>query len=117
MGYSKTTIAVAAFSFVFIGTFASANDDSILGTWRGKYAESCKAVEDVTTEHFIKIGKNKTVGYEGECDIIRQTKKHDVHELQILCEAEGETVRDTLKIKAFSRNQISINGETYDRCN
>ncbi|WHA43228.1 hypothetical protein [Agrobacterium larrymoorei] len=116
MGYLKTTVAVAAFSLIFVGTFAFASDDPILGTWRGKYAESCKAVEDVTTEHFIKIGKNKTIGYEGECDIIRQTKKQGVHELQILCETEGETVRDTLNIKVINREQISINGETYDRC-
>lgn len=118
MGYLKTAVAVATFSLVFVGTFASANDDPILGTWRGEYAESCAAVKEGSTEDFLKISEKKVERYEGECEIARQAARADRHELQILCETEGEVVRDTIKIKVINRDQINVDGAgRYDRCN
>ncbi len=117
MGYLKTTVAVATSSLVFVGTFAFADDDPIFGTWRGEYAGSCAAVKEGNTEDFLKISKKKVERYEGECEITRQVAKADRHELQILCETEGEVVRDTVKIKVINRDQINVDGAgRYDRC-
>ncbi|MGF0521851.1 hypothetical protein ACQEDT_10110 [Agrobacterium pusense] len=94
-----------------------ANEASINGSWRGKYAESCTAVKDESTEDFLKIGKKQITRYEGACEITRQSKQKDTHLLQILCETEGETVRDTLKITPVGNDRINVEGGgIYERC-
>lgn len=96
---------------------AQANEASIIGSWRGKYAESCAAVKEESTEDFLKIGKKQIVRYEGACEITRQSKEKGTHVLQILCETEGETVRDALKITPVSNDRISVEGAgIYERC-
>ncbi len=96
---------------------AQANEASIIGSWRGKYAESCAAVKEESTEDFLKIGKKKIARYEGACEITRQSKQKDTHVLQILCETEGETVRDMLKITPFGNDRINVEGAgIYERC-
>lgn len=90
---------------------------SILGTWKGKYAESCKAVRNETTEDFLVIGKKTLKRYEGDCAIIKHTNKGTSHTLLFLCETEGETVRGDLKITQLNANKISIAGAgEYERC-
>ncbi|NYD84181.1 hypothetical protein [Brucella intermedia] len=90
---------------------------SIFGTWKGKYAESCKAVRNETTEDFLLIGKKNLKRYEGDCAIIKHTSKGASHTIQFLCETEGETVRDSLKITQLNANKISIAGAgEYERC-
>lgn len=96
---------------------AQSNEVSIIGSWRGKYAESCAAVKEESTEDFLKIKKKQIARYEGACEITRQSKQKDTHLLQILCETEGETVRDTLKITLVSNDRISVEGAgIYERC-
>ncbi|PZU75651.1 MAG: hypothetical protein DI546_08670 [Rhizobium sp.] len=94
-----------------------ANEASIIGSWRGKYAESCAAVKEESTEDFLKIGKKQIARYEGICEITRQSKQKDTQVLQVLCETEGETVRDTLKITPVGNDRIKVEGAgTYERC-
>jgi len=117
MRYRNSIFVVLALVGLSTGTHVNAEDISIIGAWRGQYAESCAAVKEGRTEDFVKISKKQIERYEGDCGIIRQVAKGDRHELQILCETEGETVRDTLKIKVISRDQIDIEGAgRYDRC-
>lgn len=90
---------------------------SIFGTWKGKYAESCKAVRNETTEDFLVIGKKTLKRYEGNCAITKLTSKGVSHIIQFLCETEGETVRDSLNITQLNANKISIAGAgEYERC-
>ncbi|MBP2537591.1 hypothetical protein [Agrobacterium tumefaciens] len=96
---------------------AQANEASIIGSWRGKYAESCAAVKEERTEDFLKIGIKQIARYEGACEITRQIKQKDTQVLQILCETEGETVRDTLKITPVGNDRIKVEGAgIYERC-
>ncbi|OOO28793.1 hypothetical protein BS627_01140 [Agrobacterium salinitolerans] len=96
---------------------ANANEVSIIGSWRGNYAESCAAVKEESTEDFLKIGKKQIARYEGTCEITRQSKLKGTHVLQILCETEGETVRDTLKITPAGNDRINVEGAgIYERC-
>lgn len=114
---NTTLMTLAALSIFAVLSPATADDDTILGTWRGKYAESCKAASDQSTEDFLTIGRKKIMRYEGECEIVKQAENRDVHEIQILCETEGEVVRDVLKIKVVNRDRINIEGAgNYDRC-
>lgn len=117
MRYKNFLFTVLTLSTLSTANHVHAEDASILGSWRGQYAESCAAVNEGSTEDFLKISKNKVERYEGECQITRQVAKADGYELQILCEAEGEVVRDTIKIKVIDRDQINIDGAgRYDRC-
>lgn len=94
-----------------------ANEASIIGSWRGKYAESCAAVKEESTEDFLKISKKQIARYEGACEITRQSKQKDTQVVQILCETEGETVRDTLKITPVGNDRINVEGAgIYERC-
>lgn len=94
-----------------------ANEFTIAGSWRGEYAESCAAVKEECTEDFLKISKEQIARYEGTCEITRQSKQKNTHVLQILCETEGETVRDTLKIVPVDNDRIDVEGAgIYERC-
>lgn len=96
---------------------AQANEASIIGSWRGDHAESCVAVKEESTEDFLKIGKKQITRYEGACEITRQSKQKDTQIFQILCETEGETVRDTLKITPVGNDRIKVEGAgIYERC-
>lgn len=113
-----TPVALSALSIAALLSFdAQANEASIIGSWRGKYAESCAAVKEESTEDFLKISKKQIARYEGTCEITRQSKQKDTHVLQILCETEGETVRDTLKITPVNNDRINVEGVgIYERC-
>jgi hypothetical protein len=118
MRYQNSLFTVLTLSAISAANHVHAQDVSIIGSWRGQYAESCAAVKEGSTEDFLKISKKTVERYEGECEITRQVAKADRHELQILCETEGEVVRDTIKIEVINRDQININGAgRYDRCN
>lgn len=112
--------SVTLFTLTITGLLAfgvNANEASIIGSWRGKYAESCAAVKEESTEDFLKISKKQIARYEGTCEITRQSKQKDTHVLQILCETEGETVRDTLKITPVNNDRINVEGAgIYERC-
>lgn len=113
-----TPLALLALSIAALLSFdAQANESSITGFWRGKYAESCAAVKEESTEDFLKISKKQIARYEGTCEITNQSKLKDTHVLQILCETEGETVRDTLKITPVNNDRINVEGAgIYERC-
>lgn len=107
----------ALFVAPLLSADAQANEASIIGSWRGKYAESCASVKEESTEDFLKIGKKQIARYEGACEITRQSKQKGTQVLQILCETEGETVRDTLKITPVGNDRIKVEGAgIYERC-
>jgi len=112
--------SVILFTLIITGLFpfgVNANEASIIGFWRGKHAESCAAVKEESTEDFLKISKKQIARYEGACEITRQSKQKDMQVLHILCETEGETVRDTLKITSVSIDRINVEGAgIYERC-
>lgn len=118
MRYKNSLFTILTLSALSAAIHVHAEDASIIGSWRGQYAESCAAVKESSTEDFLKISKKKVERYEGECEITRQVAKASRHELQIfLCETEGEIVRDTIKITLINRDQINIDGAgRYDRC-
>ncbi len=117
MRYQNSLFTVLILSTLFTASDLHAEDASIFGSWRGQYAESCAAVKERSTEDFLKISEKRVERYEGECKITQQVAKADRHELQILCETEGEVVRDTIKIKVINRDQINVDGAgRYDRC-
>lgn len=102
---------------IFLPINTQANEAFIIGLWRGKHAESCAAVKEESTEDFLKIGKKQIARFEGACEITRQSKQKDTHVIQILCETEGETVRDTLKITPANNDRIKVEGAgIYERC-
>lgn len=113
-----TYIGLLALSISALLSFgAQADEASIIGSWRGEYAESCAAVKEESTEDFLKISKKQIARYEGTCEITRQSKQKHTHVLQILCETEGETVRDTLKITPVNNDRINVEGAgIYERC-
>lgn len=110
-----TLVALSVVAHVLVE--AQANEASIIGSWRGEYAESCAAVQEESTEDFLKIGKKQIARYEGACEITRQSKQKDTQVLQVLCETEGETARDTLKITPVGNDRIKVEGAgIYERC-
>lgn len=110
-------IPVALSVAALLSVDAQANEVSIIGSWRGDYAESCAAVKEESTEDFLKIGKKQIARYEGTCEITRQSKQKDAQVLQVLCETEGETARDTLKITPVGNDRIKVEGAgIYERC-
>lgn len=114
---STTAAAFTAFFTLSLTQYAGAEEVSLIGSWRGQYAESCAAVKEESTEDFLKIGKKQIARYEGACEITRQSRQKDTQVIQILCETEGETVRDTLKITPVGNDRINVEGAgIYERC-
>lgn len=100
-----------------IPAFSGEPDKAILGTWKGPYAESCRAVREVTTEDFMIITRKKIEGYEGSCVISNFSKSKNGYVIEQLCEGEGETSRSKMSIKVINKNRILVDGSRqYDRC-
>lgn len=112
---------IIALTSAFTVTLTSAHgadvDRVIQGTWKGRIAENCQAVRDVTTEDFFILHKKKMERYEGSCAVTQTGKKNNEFILKGICETEGETNRLTMRIRVLDKNHVVVDGEhKYERC-
>lgn len=97
--------------------YAADVDKAIQGTWKGRIAENCQAVRDVTTEDFFILHKKKMERYEGSCAVTQTGKKNNEFILKGICETEGETNMLTMRIRVLDKNHVVVDGEhKYERC-
>lgn len=115
---THTVIAITGVLMVSLtNAYAADVDRAIQGTWKGRIAENCQAVRDVTTEDFFILHKKKMERYEGTCAVSQTSKTKNEFILKGVCETEGETNRLTMRIHLIDKNHIIVDGkEKYERC-
>lgn len=113
-------LAVALISFfsqVPTSAYAADVDKTIQGTWKGRYAESCEAVRDVTTEDFFVLDRSNIERYEGSCAVDQTSKVKGEFIIKGICESEGETARLIMRIRMIDKNHIFVDEkQKYERC-
>ncbi|MEP9380324.1 DUF4431 domain-containing protein [Aquabacter sp. CN5-332] len=92
---------------------ASASD--LVGSWV-KAGTAC--TRDTTiNDSLLFINKDQIVGYEFQCDIVRQSTTKNRTTIRTVCAGEGETYRKTFNIDRLASSQIRVDsGPALIKC-
>jgi hypothetical protein len=78
----------------------------------------CEALAEYSDERILKIDPQKVEFYEATCVIGDASRDGSTYRLELLCESEGETNRNTFEVALTSDDRLQVkDGFEYVRCN
>lgn len=78
-----------------------AGPDSFVGLWAAD-AAWCVNVDAPTDQRPIRITTERFEGYENHCDIEALHQAENAYAADLICQAEGQTVRERIRLRALA---------------